>query len=1037
MPVPEIEDVWLSDLKIVGLKLTQDFGKGLNNPPSNGTEQPNFHSNTENTTFTAVRPKPIDRLAADKPGEELAPDAGIWQLYVEEATEHDNDLVKEKNGNLDVMLLFAALFSAILTAFLIESKSLLQEDSGDLMVTLLLAIAQSQQRMEQGNIQTGSPVERPAFSPPASARWINGLWFTSLALSLAAALIAMLAKEWLIAFTTSRSRSPRDYAHLHQKRLDGMNKWGALHIIDLLPFMLHVSLLLFAFGLGIYLWILDWKIAVAGITIAAISVFFYCVTVLLGAIYQSCPFVTRISKYVGTVLRPLSIGQQGRPEPASELQIDSHPEALHDDLRSLLWLVKHASDPAVSDCACQALAGLQATVPPIEGQLASLTYSRVQGGILTSIWRRMRAQIEQKLTRLKCFFAEDSSSPVLDDRGRVLRTLFEYTCAYLSGANTRRPRDLKTCQGANAARYSNALPGLVSHLESGAYGTEGVKSSIQPSGGASDFAYHALKAIDYAWNHECPEFNLDSYALLTAGELRLTAVTADYAYSAWDEPPVLTSEQSNNEFHSLGVQAEPSSPARNSLTSLHELRVRHTRTLARASILLGIHNDGMATISRYSLVGLLHSLRVSFLCKATNPMCNLSTAWPQSPGTDRLPCFNAPIVGTSFTKVVPSLDFGDEDSLISGLVRLLASPGIEALPEVETAAVQTLAVAGRILFQQWANSMKKYSVDLENDDTMTRILSNWPEIPNQGYLRYLSARTIGLLLNVATIAISQVGCKYMSALAETAVSALHRRTLMHSGRAITNLSGDYYSGVFKEFVEVIDVNSDLISQGSRIMYLQLFLVSNFGDTLIRNGALGPKKLPALLRLIAKTPGQVTEVQHIFSDLKHIMPLYMSGTSYLLTFMRNSEGFLALIEVASIEEYALLTVELITYIFQVASMKIFETPWDEDSQLAIATVPALLYAARIVVRHTVSKGLCGEQLLSCMRDVLNLLNQFKEGGELDIGDIYARVDLIAADLTAASEQYSKLQGVCEDWEALQMSLPEDGWDLRGLSEFLVD
>ncbi|KAF8601832.1 hypothetical protein BDV93DRAFT_398738, partial [Ceratobasidium sp. AG-I] len=134
-------------------------------------------------------------------GEDLAPDAGIWQLYLDEAKEHDEELVKGQNGNLDMMLLFAALFSAILSAFLIESKNLLQQDPVDVSVALLLVIAQSQQRIEQGTPQTGSaPIELPSFSASLSARWINGLWFLSLAFSLSAALIAMLAKEWLTMF---------------------------------------------------------------------------------------------------------------------------------------------------------------------------------------------------------------------------------------------------------------------------------------------------------------------------------------------------------------------------------------------------------------------------------------------------------------------------------------------------------------------------------------------------------------------------------------------------------------------------------------------------------------------------------------------------------------------------------------------------------------------------------------------------------------------------------------------------------------------
>ncbi|KAF8601216.1 hypothetical protein BDV93DRAFT_446164, partial [Ceratobasidium sp. AG-I] len=97
-------------------------------------------------------------MAADKPGEELAHDATIWHLYLEEADEHDQELVKSRHGSLDMLLLFAALFSAILTAFLIESKALLEQDPAETSVALLLMVVQSQQRIELG---LPSPVDTP------------------------------------------------------------------------------------------------------------------------------------------------------------------------------------------------------------------------------------------------------------------------------------------------------------------------------------------------------------------------------------------------------------------------------------------------------------------------------------------------------------------------------------------------------------------------------------------------------------------------------------------------------------------------------------------------------------------------------------------------------------------------------------------------------------------------------------------------------------------------------------------------------------
>ncbi|KAF8604812.1 hypothetical protein BDV93DRAFT_440151, partial [Ceratobasidium sp. AG-I] len=237
-------------------------------------------------------------MAADKLGQELARDAGVWKLYLEEANDHDQELVKGRHSSLDMLLLFAALFSAILTAFLIESKELLQQDPADASLALLLLIAQSQYRVERGlpPLEDEPSPTVPMFAPPMAARWINGIWFTSLGLSLSAALVAMLGKEWLSGFLASRPRPAHAHALLRQSRLEGLEQWWALHIIALLPSLLHASLLLFAIGLVIYLWTLDTAIAAVLLAIIGSTTLFYLVTATLGAVYEFCPFVTEISE---------------------------------------------------------------------------------------------------------------------------------------------------------------------------------------------------------------------------------------------------------------------------------------------------------------------------------------------------------------------------------------------------------------------------------------------------------------------------------------------------------------------------------------------------------------------------------------------------------------------------------------------------------------------------------------------------------------------------------------------------------------------
>lgn len=319
----------------------------------------------------------------------------------------------------------AALFSAILTAFIIESKSLLQQDSADVSVSLLLLIARSQQRVEQENPQLSSPfVEVPSFSPPASARLINGLWFTSLALSLSAALVAMLAKEWLTAFTASRPRPAQTHAMLRQARLNGLTQWRALHIIDLLPSMLHLALLLFSIGLTVYLWALDPGTAGVIAIISGGTLLFYIATSVFGAVREFCPFVTQISKYIRIVLDAFP-GRRETPTDCLDTNNDhSKDDTTDNHLQALVWLVDNARDPTTGDCSYQALAGLR--IP----RATALNYS------------------SQSVNHYM-----------------LLAPMFDAICERLFDAPVLHPQELASCEGINVARYAAALPKLVGFLE--------------------------------------------------------------------------------------------------------------------------------------------------------------------------------------------------------------------------------------------------------------------------------------------------------------------------------------------------------------------------------------------------------------------------------------------------------------------------------------------------------------------------------------------------------------------------------------------
>ncbi|KDQ21288.1 hypothetical protein BOTBODRAFT_122972, partial [Botryobasidium botryosum FD-172 SS1] len=93
---------------------------------------------------------------------------------------------------MDVLLIFAGLFSAIVTAFLIEAYKNLSEDNTATNNTLLRQISVS-----MGNAQPEGSLLLVPFKASRSAIRVNCMWFTSLIISLSATVVTVLAKQWI------------------------------------------------------------------------------------------------------------------------------------------------------------------------------------------------------------------------------------------------------------------------------------------------------------------------------------------------------------------------------------------------------------------------------------------------------------------------------------------------------------------------------------------------------------------------------------------------------------------------------------------------------------------------------------------------------------------------------------------------------------------------------------------------------------------------------------------------------------------------
>ncbi|OJT09204.1 hypothetical protein TRAPUB_14341, partial [Trametes pubescens] len=217
---------------------------------------------------------------------------GIWPWYLDHTLIEDKETVQAWNTDLDAILIFAALFSSVLTTFIIESYQSLRPDSTS---TTLQAILYEIQVARNASTLPPSPTPQ-SFKPPASAIRVNIYWFSSLIISLATALITILAKQWVNYLLAGLSRSvPANRARLRQYRTDGVHRWHLPAVLSVLPILLHIALLLFFAGLVDFVWDINKNVASIAAFLVCTTSLTDVITNLLAYVYPDCPFKTSVT----------------------------------------------------------------------------------------------------------------------------------------------------------------------------------------------------------------------------------------------------------------------------------------------------------------------------------------------------------------------------------------------------------------------------------------------------------------------------------------------------------------------------------------------------------------------------------------------------------------------------------------------------------------------------------------------------------------------------------------------------------------------
>jgi len=114
-------------------------------------------------------------------------------------------------------------------------------------------------------------------------------------MSLLAAFVAMLGKQWLNRYIRHTGGSIVERCGDRQRKFDGLEKWSFRLLVEGVPIMLQIALLLLTCGLSRYMWAVNTSVARVIIFFTVVGILFYIGIVIAGSSSYECPFQTPAS----------------------------------------------------------------------------------------------------------------------------------------------------------------------------------------------------------------------------------------------------------------------------------------------------------------------------------------------------------------------------------------------------------------------------------------------------------------------------------------------------------------------------------------------------------------------------------------------------------------------------------------------------------------------------------------------------------------------------------------------------------------------
>ncbi|CAE6470437.1 unnamed protein product [Rhizoctonia solani] len=243
----------------------------------------------------------VEEMKTDLTASKSAP---LWDKYLKLCEPGDKAILADLEGSIEVTLVFAALFSAISTGFLLESSKGLNPDPNAatvLAIRELTAVVQAGLQTPTANTSSSGPeaaFSESPFKPSVTIVWVNCLWFLSLGLSISVSLFAMLAKRLCYKARLTYWGTPYDHSMQRQEAWEALEKWKFRFLVEQLSMIMHIALILFFVSLVLYLSEVHLDTMIITAIPIGLTMLSYLVLTMLPLIVATFPMVTPFSRYI-------------------------------------------------------------------------------------------------------------------------------------------------------------------------------------------------------------------------------------------------------------------------------------------------------------------------------------------------------------------------------------------------------------------------------------------------------------------------------------------------------------------------------------------------------------------------------------------------------------------------------------------------------------------------------------------------------------------------------------------------------------------